>query len=123
MPELLYHDLTYAVIGAAMEVHRQLGPGFLEAIYQRALVHELTLQTIAIEQQRALPIHYKGLLLGEYRADLVVDHKLIVELKAVASINAAHLAQARHYLAATGLRLALVLNFGAPSLQHKRVIV
>jgi GxxExxY protein len=123
MTELLYEELTYTIVGAAMEVHRELGPGFFEVIYQKALAYELTLRGIAFEQHRLLPVCYKGQLLGEYEADLVVEGKVILELKAVSTINQAHIAQARHYLTSTGLRLALVINFGAKSLEHKRVIV
>jgi GxxExxY protein len=122
MTELLHQELTYSVIGAAMEVHRELGPGFLEAVYQRALAYELSLRGHSVELERALQVRYKGELVGDYRADMVVDAKLILELKAVSVINKAHLAQAHHYLAATGMELALILNFGAASLEHKRII-
>jgi GxxExxY protein len=122
MTDLLYKELTFAVIGAAMEVHKILGPGFLEAVYQSALARELTLRGIAFEQQVRLPVSYKDLLIGEYIADFVIEGKLIVEIKAVSKLNASHQAQAMHYLVATGLRLALLLNFGAASLEHRRVI-
>lgn len=122
MTELLYKKLTYSVIGAAMEVHRELGSGFLEAVYQKALAHELRIRKILFDEQVHLPIMYKGVLIGDYIADFVVDGKLIVEIKAVSRLSSAHQAQAMHYLAATGLRLALLLNFGAGSLEHRRVI-
>lgn len=122
MTELLYKELTFAVIGAAMEVHRILGPGFLEAVYQVALERELTLRDIPFERQVRLPVVYKDVLVGEYVADLVIDKKFVVEIKAVSKFNASHQAQAMHYLAATGLRLALLLNFGTGSLEHRRVI-
>jgi GxxExxY protein len=120
--ELLYKELTFAVIGAAMEVHRILGPGFLEAVYQVALETELTLRGIPFERKVKLPVTYKDVLVGEYEADLVVDKKFIVEIKAVSKFNASHQAQAMHYLAATGCRLALLLNFGTGSLEHRRVV-
>jgi GxxExxY protein len=122
MVELLYKELTFAVIGAAMEVHRILGPGFLEAVYQSALARELTLRGIPLGQQVRLPVSYKDVLVGEYVADFIIDGKLIVEIKAVSNFNSQHQAQAMHYLAATGLRLALLLNFGTGSLEHRRVI-
>jgi GxxExxY protein len=122
MTELLYKKLTFSVIGAAMEVHRHLGSGFLEAVYQKALAHELRERNIPFEEQVHLPVTYKDELVGDYIADFVVDGKLIVEIKAVSRLNSAHQAQAMHYLAATGLRLALLLNFGATSLEHRRVI-
>lgn len=122
MVELLYKELTFAVIGAAMEVHRILGPGFLEAVYQVGLERELILRNIPLERQVRLPVTYKDVLVGEYMADFIIDGKLIVEIKAVSNFNSQHQARAMHYLAATGYRLALLLNFGTGSLQHRRVI-
>ena len=122
MTELLFQELTYAINGAAMEVHRILGSGFLEAVYQLALEHELTLRGIPFEPRKELPVTYKGQAVGMYIADIVVDGKIILELKAISALNKAHEAQAHNYLAATGLRLAILINFGAPSLQWKRII-
>lgn len=122
MTELLYKKLTYSVIGAAMEVHNQLGSGFLEAVYQKALAHELSARDISYKEQVHLPVVYKGEVIGDYVADFVVEDKLIVEIKAISKLTSAHQAQAMHYLTATGLRLALLLNFGSGSLQHRRVI-
>jgi GxxExxY protein len=122
MVELLYKELTFAIIGAAMEVHGILGPGFLETVYQSALARELTLRGIPFEQQVHLPVSYKDVLVGEYIADFIIDGKLIVEIKAVSNFNSQHQAQAMHYLTATGCRLALLLNFGTGSLEHRRVI-
>jgi GxxExxY protein len=122
MAELLYKELTFKVIGAAMEVHSILGPGFLETVYQGALKRELNLRTILFERKVKLPVIYKEAIIGEYEADLVIDKKFIVELKAVSKLNTSHHAQVMHYLTATGLRLALLLNFGAGSLEHQRII-
>ncbi|MBI5952223.1 MAG: GxxExxY protein [Chloroflexi bacterium] len=122
MTELLYKQLSFAVIGAAMEVHTVLGSGFLEAIYQAALEKELSLRGIPFTRKVKLPVSYKGDLIGEYEADLVADEKIIVELKAISKLNSAHEAQAIHYLTATGLQLALLINFGANSLEYRRVI-
>jgi GxxExxY protein len=122
MAELLYKELTFAVIGAAMEVHKILGPGFLEAVYQSALARELRLRGISFEQQVCLPVFYKDELIGEYIAGFVIEGRLIIEIKAVSRLDASHQAQAMHYLAATGYRLAMLLNFGAGSLEHCRVI-
>ena len=122
MAELLYKESTFAVSGAAMEVHKVLGPGFLEAVYQAALERELTLRGILFESKLRLPVTYKDIVVGLYEADLVIDHKFIVEIKAISKFNASHQAQAMHYLAATGLRLALLLNFGTGSLEHRRII-
>ena len=122
MSQILYKDLSYAVVGAAMEVHRVLGPGFLEAVYQRALAHELAQRGIRFEQFRRLPVHYKGVLVGDYEADFLVEGKIILEVKAVSRLHPKHEAQAINYLTATGFRLAILLNFGAESLQHQRVV-
>jgi GxxExxY protein len=122
MVELLYKEQTFAVIGAAMEVHKILGSGFLEAVYQAALEKELTLRKIPFEQKVKLPVKYKDVVVGIYEADLVIDNKFVVEIKAISKLNASHQAQAMHYLAATGLRRALLLNFGTGSLQHQRII-
>ncbi len=122
MVEIIFKELSYAIVGAAMEVHRTLGSGFLEAVYQAALAHELKLRDIPFEEQVRLPVHYKDVLVGEYVADFVVDGKIILELKAVTDFNDAHRAQAINYLAATGCQLAILLNFGAPKLQQERLI-
>lgn len=122
MTELLYKDLTFAVIGAAMEVHRVLGPGFLEAVYQAAMQRELSLRDISCKRQVELPVRYKDIWVGNYLADFIIEDKLIVEIKAVSNFNSQHQAQAMHYLAATGCRLALLINFGTGSLEHRRVI-
>ena len=122
MTEILFKELSYDVVGAVMEVHRTLGPGFLESVYEAALAHELTLRGIPFEQQKRLSIHYKAQQVGDYVADLVVDGAIILELKAVSRLTAVHEAQAHNYLAATGLRLAIILNFGAASLQQKRIV-
>jgi GxxExxY protein len=114
--------LTGEIIGAAMEVHRVLGPGFVEAVYQRALLHELKLRGYAIETERQLNIEYKNTVVGVHRLDMVVQQCVVVELKAVAGIVDAHRAQAISYLKASSLEVALILNFGEPSLVFKRVV-
>jgi len=105
-----------------MEVHRGLGPGFLESVYQRALAHELSARRMSVESERRVTVKYKEWIVGEFDVDLLVEDRVIVELKAVAQLNQAHQAQAINYLAATGLELALLVNFGEPSLRYKRVI-
>ena len=94
----------------------------MEAVYQGALERELTLRGIPFERKVKLPVTYKDILIGEYEADHVIDKKFVVEIKAVSKFNASHQAQAMHYLTATSLRLALLLNFGTGSLEHRRVI-
>ena len=122
MIAIIHKELSYKIVGAAMEVHRHLGPGFLEAVYHKALAHEFTLQGIPFESYKKLPVIYKDNLVGDYEADFVVAGEVILELKAVADFHPCHEAQAINYLTATGLKLAILLNFGADSLQHQRVI-
>ncbi len=122
MAEIMYKELSFAVIGAAMEVHRLLGPGFLESVYQAALAHELTLRGIQFEQFKKLPVSYKGVLVGDYEADFVIEGKIILEIKAVEKLHPRHEAQALNYLTATGFHLAIIINFGANSLQQKRLV-
>lgn len=122
MTDILHKDLAYKVVGAAMEVHRELGPGFLESVYQRALAVEFKVRGIPFEEHCRVPVQYKGEVVGEYEADILVENKVILELKAISGLTAAHQAQARHYLSATGLRLALLINFGQESLVTKRIV-
>jgi GxxExxY protein len=119
---MLYEELSGTVIGAAMEVHRLLGSGFLESVYEHALELELMDRRIPFERQPPIKITYKQRQIGKYHADFLVDAKIILEIKAASALVPDHCAQALHYLAATGLRLALLLNFGAKSLQFKRII-
>ena len=121
--EFLYKDLTYAIIGAAIEVHRILGPGFLESVYEEALAHEFELRGIPYERQAKLAVRYKEIIAGEFRADFLVDGKVVVELKAIKALTEGDEAQLLNYLKGTGYRVGLLLNFGAPSLEHKRRIV
>jgi GxxExxY protein len=122
LAEIIHRDLSFAVVGAAIEVHRILGPGFLEAVYQAAFSHEMTLRQIRFGSFKKLPVSYKGVLVGEYEADFVVEDAIILEIKAVSTLHPKYEAQAIHYLTATGFRLAILVNFGAGSLQHKRIV-
>jgi GxxExxY protein len=117
--------LAASVIGAALEVHRALGPGFVEAMYQNALCIELARRQIPFRQQVPVGVAYRGVAIGEHRLDLLVDEKLIVELKAIEALGMVHAIQVRSYLKATGLTLGLLLNFNVPVLKLgiKRVIL
>jgi GxxExxY protein len=121
--EFLYKQLTYAIIGAAMEVHRILGAGFLESVYEEALAHELHLRNIPYQRQMALQVQYKDVVVGHFRADMLVDNKVIVELKATKGLSEIDEAQLINYLNGAGYRVGLLLNFGTPSLQRRRRIV
>ena len=114
--------LTGKIIGAAMEVHRTLGPGFLESIYHRALIHELALCNLSCESELQIDVCYKNQLIGHHRLDIVVENTVIVELKAVSAIVDTHIAQTLSYLKATNLEVALIVNFGLPTLVWKRLI-
>jgi len=113
---LLFKELSYRIVGAAMEVHRKLGPGFLESVYEEALCYEFTLREIPFERQVELPVYYKGIELGKYYADVLVAHSIVLEIKAVSAFSDRHSAQALHYLTATRRRLAILINFGTQSL-------
>ncbi|MCO6450724.1 MAG: GxxExxY protein [Caldilineales bacterium] len=112
---------TYAIIGAAMEVHNQLGSGFLEAVYQEALHIELVSRHIPCEREVEIPIQYKGRKLNTaYRADFICYESVVVELKAIKAITSIEEAQVINYLLATGYSVALLVNFGAQSLEYRR---
>ncbi|MBA1149291.1 GxxExxY protein [Ectothiorhodospiraceae bacterium WFHF3C12] len=113
--------LTQQVIGAAFEVSNYLGSGLLEKVYENALVVELSQRGVPLEVQRALPVFYKGSLVGDYIADMVVAERVLVELKCVQGLREEHTAQCINYLRASGLRLCLLLNFQRPRLEWKRI--
>lgn len=116
-----YEDLTYKIIGCAMEVHKNLGNGFQEVVYQRAMAIEMNLQNIAFSREHEMKIQYKGFEVGTRRVDFFVEDKIMVEIKALINLEDVHLAQAMNYVEAYGLEIGLLINFGAKSLQHKRV--
>jgi GxxExxY protein len=112
---------TFAVIGSAMEVHRELGHGFLEAVYQEAFAIEMTARRIPFQREVPLLVTYKGQQLGcNYRADFVCYENVLVELKAISQLTGADEAQAINEMKATGMQRALLINFGAPTLEYKR---
>jgi len=114
--------LSERVIGCAQNVSRELGTGFLEVVYENALALELEEKGILFEKQSPLDIYYKSQLIGQYKADLIVEGKLIIELKAVTTFNDMHKAQVLNYLRATGLHVGLLLNFGMPRLGIQRIV-
>ena len=114
---------TYAIIGAAMEVHRELGPGFLEAVYQEALAIELSLRGIPFQREVELPIAYKGKTLQTaYRADFICYDEVVIELKSIKQLGVIEEAQLLNYLKATGYQVGLLINFGAASLETRRFV-
>lgn len=118
----IYQDLTHKIIGAAMEVHRYLGNGFQEVVYQRALAIEFALQGINYEREKEMPLVYKGHDIGTRRVDFFIEEIIMLEIKAVSQLEDVHLAQAINYLEAYGLEIGLLINFGNTSLQFKRVM-
>jgi GxxExxY protein len=115
---------TYAIIGAAMEVHRQLGCGFLEPVYQEALAIEFSKREIQFRRELKLPVFYKGVRLESvYKVDFICFQEVVVELKALARFSGTEEAQVINYLKATGHEVGLLLNFGARSLEHRRFIL
>jgi GxxExxY protein len=121
-PEVINDRYSKTVIGAAIEVHRRLGPGFLEAVYGKALRCELTALGIEWGAEVEVPILYRGMVVGRHRLDLVVGGELVVELKSAARLEFVHFAQVRSYLAATGIRVGLLLNFDQTKLTIRRVV-
>ncbi len=117
------NDITYKINGAVFEVNRVLGAGFLEKVYENALLMELRNQGLKAESQIPIVVKYKGAEVGEYFADIVVEEQIILELKAVNQLQKIHEAQLLNYLKATGYRLGLLINFTHPKAQIKRFVV
>ena len=122
MEENNINKLSNKIIGCAIKVHKALGPGFTEKIYNRALAYELEKNKIKLIQEKAINIRYDNVLMGQHRLDIMVENEIIVEIKAVYEINNFHLAQILSYLKATGKKLGLILNFSRSVLQIKRVV-
>ena len=114
--------LSEKVIGCALKAGNALGAGFLEKVYENALAHELRKAGLQADQQHGIAVRYDGVVVGEYAADLLVADCLLVELKAVKAFDDVHLAQCLNYLKATGLNLCLLINFGTPKLEVKRIV-
>ncbi|HWH68420.1 MAG TPA: GxxExxY protein, partial [Candidatus Sulfotelmatobacter sp.] len=119
---LIHEALTGEILGAAFEVHGILGPGFLESVYEEALAYELQARGFEVDRQVRIPIKYKRIKAGEHVLDLIVERKVIVELKAISALADIHVAITLSYLKATNLQVAMLLNFGQMGLEHKRVV-
>jgi len=114
--------MTYSIIGSAMTVHRELGNGFLEAVYQAALEREFQYQSVPYEREKQLPVFYRGEVIAQYKADFVCYGQVIVELKALQKLSGTEESQIIHYLKASGLHRGLLINFGTRSLEYKRFV-
>lgn len=124
MKQFVYGDESYSIIGAALEVHNTLGPGFLEPVYQKALEIELKTRQIPFLPQVKLDISYKGIPLNKsYTADFIIYGKIIVEVKAISALTEIDMMQVRNYLKATQYQLGLLINFGESSLKTERVLL
>jgi GxxExxY protein len=119
---ILYRDLSYKIVGLAMEVHRKLGYGFLEKVYENAMMVLFQREGIRAKQQISVKVYFEGVEVGYYVADIVVEDKIIIELKAAENLVDGHRAQTLNYLKATNMKLALLLNFGKQKLQCERLV-
>ena len=121
--KIIYKEESYAIVGACMKVHRALGPGFLEAVYEEVVEKEFIVQNIPYRRQVKLDLYYEGVQLKKYyRADFVCYDSIIVELKAVTQIPSVFYAQLQNYLKCTNMELGMLINFGTPSLTYKRIV-
>jgi len=117
-----HEEITYKIIACAMEVHKKLGPGYPEYIYHRALIIEFKLQCVVFEDEFEIKIYYKGEQVGIRRVDFLVEKIVPVEIKAASELSDINIAQAKNYVEASGIEIGLLINFGAASLQFKRMI-
>ncbi len=121
--KILYKDLSYKIVGLAIQVRKELGFGFLEKVYENALMVLLEENGIEAKQQFPIKVSFHGRIVGDYIADILVENQIILELKAQDKITDVHKAQTLNYLRATGLRLAILLNFGKDRLEHERLVL
>ncbi|MEJ5258860.1 MAG: GxxExxY protein [Anaerohalosphaeraceae bacterium] len=120
--ELLYKDITDKILKSAFEVYNDLGYGFLEKVYENAFLLALHENGVLAEQQKAVPVYFKEKIIGEYFADILVENKIVIEIKTAEGFSKAHFAQVLNYLKATKLRLGFLMNFGPNGLEYKRII-
>ena len=120
---MLYRELSYEVMAAVFEVHNTLGPGFLEKVYENALMVEFGLRGIPAEAQKPLVVRFKGVGVGDFNADIVINGKMILELKAVEAFSKAYEAQVLNYLKGTGFKLGVLINFGKERVESKRFVL
>ncbi len=119
---VIYPILSYQVMQAVFEVHNTLGPGFIESVYEEALVFELEIRQIAFERQKNVEVRYKERVVGVQRLDLIIDSRIVLELKAVSALTDVFKQQTLSYLKATGLKLGILINFGAPRVEYVRIV-
>jgi GxxExxY protein len=120
---IIYPGLSYEIMGAIFEVHKKLGPGFLESVYHKALVEEFSRREMKVEIQKTINLAYKDKKIGVHRLDLVVDDKVVVELKTVERFSIHHKAQLTSYLKASGYKLGILVNFSKSKVEYRRVLI
>jgi len=120
---IVYSDLSYQIMGAVFEVHKKLGPGFLESVYQKALIEELSGRGMNVETERVIDLIYKDKKIGAHRLDLVIEDKVVVELKTVEGFSIHHKAQLTSYLKASGYKLGILVNFSKAKVEYRRVLI
>ncbi|MDD5131384.1 MAG: GxxExxY protein [bacterium] len=121
--DLIYPELSYQIMGAIFEVHKQMGPGFIEAVYQKALIEELSSRSIHAETEKSIQLTYKGKKIGTHKLDLVIEDKIVIELKAVERFCAHHQAQLLSYLKASNYKLGILVNFSRKQVEYDRVVI
>jgi GxxExxY protein len=121
--EIIYKELSYKIVGLAMETHNELGYGFLEKVYENALMLLFKNAGIRAEQQKTVSVLFRGEVVGDYCADIVVEDKILLELKSAELVVNSHRSQIMNYLKATGLRLGILLNFGRKKLEYERFVM
>jgi len=120
---IIHKELSYKIIELSLEVHNELGCGFLEKVYENAMMLLFERDKIPARQQAPADVHFQGKVIGQYFADILVDSKVMLELKTVDAITNVHIAQILNYLRATGIKLGLVLNFAKPKFEYKRLVL
>ena len=121
--KIIFKDESYEIVGAAIRVWKTLGYGFLEKVYENALVIELRKRDFRVEQQKPVKVRYEDQIVGDYVADIVVNDAILLEMKSAQLIADEHVAQTLNYLKATGIRLGIILNFGPERMEHKRLVM
>ena len=120
---IIYPDLSYKIMGAIFEVHKNLGPGFLESVYEKALIEELSGRGMQVETEKVIDLTYKGKKIEIHRLDLIVDDKVVIELKTVERFSIHHKAQLTSYLKASGYKLGILVNFSKSKAEYRRVLI
>lgn len=120
---IVYPELSYKIMGAIFDVHKELGPGFLESVYEKALIEELKSKGLKVETQKSIDLRYKNKKIGVHRLDLIVEDKVVLELKTVEMFSVHHKAQVISYLKASGYKLGILVNFSKRKVAYKRVVI